>query len=179
MSRVGKYPVIVPSGVTVTIEKHTVKAKGKLGELKYFAGEEVDLKLEGDKLWVSPIKNSEGGINRTVWGTARAQLNNMIKGVSVGFSKKLEVNGVGFKAQVQGKTLKMSLGFSHDVDFTIPEGIKVACATPTQVEISGISKEKVGQFASEIRAKRPPEPYKGKGIKYEGEYIVRKEGKKK
>lgn len=178
MSRVGKYPVVVPSGVTVNIDGHVVKAKGKMGELSYSAGEDVDIKLEDNKVWVSP-KKAETGLNRSAWGTARAQINNLVKGVSEGFKKKLEINGVGYKAQVQGKILKMNLGFSHDVDFQIPEGLKVACATPTTIEISGISKQEVGQFASEVRAMRPPEPYKGKGIKYEGEYILRKEGKKK
>lgn len=178
MSRVGKYPVVVPSGVTVTIEGQNVKAKGKMGELTYCAGEAVDIKLEDSKVWVSPRK-LETGINRSAWGTARAQINNLVKGVHEGFVKKLEINGVGYKAAVQGKILKLSLGFSHDIDFPIPEGLKVACATPTSVEIHGSSKQEVGQFASEVRALRPPEPYKGKGIKYEGEYILRKEGKKK
>ena len=178
MSRVGKYPVVVPAGVTVTINGDKVTAKGKLGELSYLAGEEVDLKLEDNKVWVSP-RPLENGINRRIWGTTRAQINNIVKGVSEGFSKKLEIVGVGYKAQVQGKILKLNLGFSHDVDYEIPEGLKVVCASPTNVEISGISKQKVGQMASEIRALRPPEPYKGKGIKYEGEFILRKEGKKK
>lgn len=178
MSRVGKYPVIVPEGVTVTIKGDTISAKGKMGELSYEAGEYVALKLEDNKIWVSPVEHEEG-INRSMWGTARARINNIVKGVSEGFSKKLEIVGVGYKAQVQGKVLKLNLGFSHDIDYEIPEGIKVVCATPTNVEISGISKEKVGQMASEIRAYRPPEPYKGKGIKYEGEFILRKEGKKK
>lgn len=178
MSRVGKYPVVIPAGVTVTINGDTVNAKGKLGELSYKVGEDVTLKLEENKLWVSPVQH-EAGINRSMWGTARAQIQNIVKGVSEGFSKKLEIVGVGYKAQVQGKILKLNLGFSHDVDYEIPEGLKVVCASPTNVEISGISKQKVGQMASEIRAMRPPEPYKGKGIKYEGEYILRKEGKKK
>ena len=178
MSRVGKYPVIIPAGVTVSVEDGVVKAKGKLGELTYSYADDVEVKLEDGKLWVHPIKQ-ETGINRASWGTTRARLNNIVKGVHDGFSKKLELNGVGYKAQVAGKILKMSLGFSHDVDFEIPAGLKVVCATPTNVEISGISKEEVGQFAAVIRAKRPPEPYKGKGIKYEGEYILRKEGKKK
>ena len=178
MSRVGKYPVIVPADVKVDVNGQLVKVKGKLGELEYTAADDVDLKLEDNKLWVAPRK-SETGINRSSWGTTRARLNNLVKGVHDGFSKKLEINGVGYKAQVQGKILKMSLGFSHDVDFEIPAGLKVSCATPTNVEITGIDKQAVGQFAAIIRAKRPPEPYKGKGIKYEGEYILRKEGKKK
>lgn len=178
MSRVGKYPVVVPAGVTINLNGQVVKAKGKMGELSYTFAEDVEVKLDDNKIWVSPIQ-AETGINRSSWGTTRAQINNLIKGVNEGFSRKLEINGVGYKAQVQGKTLKLNLGFSHDVDFPIPADLKVACATPTVVEISGISKQRVGQFASEIRAMRPPEPYKGKGIKYEGEYILRKEGKKK
>ena len=178
MSRVGKYPVIVPAGVTVDLKGQHVKVKGKLGELEYTAADDVDLKVEENKLWVAPRK-SETGINRSSWGTTRARLNNLVKGVNEGFSKKLEINGVGYKAQVQGKILKMSLGFSHDIDFEIPNGLKVVCATPTNEKISGIDKQEVGQFAAIIRAKRPPEPYKGKGIKYEGEFILRKEGKKK
>ncbi len=178
MSRVGKYPVIIPTGVTVDLKGLDVKVKGKLGELEYKAAEDVELKLEEGKLWVIPMK-SDAGINRSSWGTTRARLNNIVKGVSEGFSKKLEINGVGYKAQVQGKNLKMSLGFSHEVNFEIPVGLNVACASPTNVEITGIDKQKVGQFAAIIRAKRPPEPYKGKGIKYEGEFILRKEGKKK
>lgn len=178
MSRVGKYPVVVPAGVTVNVDNNVVKAKGKMGELSYSAGEDVDIKLDGSEIWVSP-RETETSNNRKMWGTARAQINNVIKGVSEGFVKKLEINGVGYKAQVQGKNLKLNLGYSHDVDFPIPEDLKVACPTPTSIEITGISKQRVGQFASEVRAKRPPEPYKGKGIKYEGEYILRKEGKKK
>ncbi|MCQ2913866.1 MAG: 50S ribosomal protein L6 [Alphaproteobacteria bacterium] len=178
MSRVGKYPVVIPAGVTVDIKGQAVKVKGKLGELEYVASDDVDLKLEDNKLWVSPRK-SELGINRSSWGTNRARLNNCVKGVTEGFSKKLEITGVGYKAAVQGKILKMSLGFSHDVDFEIPAGLKVACATPNDVTITGIDKQVVGQFAAVVRAKRPPEPYKGKGIRYEGEYIIRKEGKKK
>ena len=178
MSRVGKYPVIIPADVKVDINGQIVKVTGKLGEMEYTAADDVDLKLEDNKLWVHPRK-SETGINRSSWGTTRARLNNLVKGVHDGFSKKFEVIGVGYKAQVQGKILKMSLGFSHDVDFEIPAGLKVTCATPTNVEISGADKQEVGQFAAVIRAKRPPEPYKGKGIKYEGEYILRKVGKKK
>ncbi|MCQ2966055.1 MAG: 50S ribosomal protein L6 [Alphaproteobacteria bacterium] len=178
MSRVGKYPVNIPAGVTVNLNGLNVKVKGKLGELEYTASDDVNLKLEDNKLWVIPVA-SETGINRATWGTARARINNLVKGVTEGFSKKLEINGVGYKAAVQGKILKLSLGFSHDVDFEIPAGLKVACATPTNVEITGVDKQVVGQFAAVVRAKRPPEPYKGKGIKYEGEYIIRKEGKKK
>lgn len=178
MSRIGKYPVIVPTGVTINFNDKVMNAKGKLGELSYTVADDVEIKIDGDKIWVSPRK-LDSGINRSSWGTTRAQINSLVKGVSEGFVKKLEITGVGYKAQVQGKNLKLNLGFSHDVDFEIPADLKVACPSPTLVEISGISKQRVGQFASEIRAKRPPEPYKGKGIKYEGERILRKEGKKK
>lgn len=177
MSRVGKHPVIVPKGVTVTVTKEQVSAKGKLGELSFPLNSQVDVKLEGDKVIVSPLNKDKAG--RSMWGTIRAQINNLVKGVNEGFSKKLELVGVGYKAQVQGKSLKLSLGFSHDVDFPIPAGIKIACATPTNIEISGCSKLDVGQVASKIRSYRGPEPYKGKGVKYEGEAILRKEGKKK
>lgn len=178
MSRVGKYPVIVPADVTFSINGKVVTAKGKLGEMNYTFSDDVEVKVEDNKVWVRPIE-LETGINRKEWGTTRAQINNLIRGVSAGFTKKLEINGVGYKAQVTGKVLKLNLGFSHDIDFLIPEGIKIVCATPTNVEISGVSKQLVGQVAAKIRAYRPPEPYKGKGIKYEGEYILRKEGKKK
>jgi len=178
MSRVGKYPVVIPAGVTVAVNGNVITAKGKLGEMTYTASDDVDVKVEDNKVWVHPIA-LETGINRKDWGTTRAQINNLVKGVHDGFTKKLEINGVGYKAQVNGKILKLNLGFSHDVDFPIPEGIKIVCATPTNVEISGSSKQLVGQVAAKIRSYRPPEPYKGKGIKYEGEYILRKEGKKK
>lgn len=177
MSRVGKYPVIVPKEVTVTVTKEKVTAKGKLGEMSFPLNSKVDVKLEEGKVFVSPVNREKS--TRSMWGTVRAQINNLVKGVSVGFSKKLEMIGVGYKAQLQGKNLKLSLGFSHDIDFPIPEGIKIVCATPTNLEISGCSKLLVGQVAAKIRAYRGPEPYKGKGVKYEGEQILRKEGKKK
>lgn len=177
MSRVGKYPVIVPAGVTVSVDGQTVRAKGKLGELSFLVVDEVEAKLEDGKVWVKP--RSESKFARAMWGTARARINNLVKGVGEGFTKKLDIVGVGYRAAVQGKVLKLSLGFSHDVDFPIPEGIDIKCPQPTQIEISGTDKQVVGQVASEIRAYRSPEPYKGKGVKYSDEKILRKEGKKK
>jgi len=177
MSRVGKYPVVVPAGVTVSVEGQTVRAKGKMGELSYDVVEDVEAKLEDGKVWVKP--RNETKFARAMWGTSRARINNLVKGVSEGFTKKLDIVGVGYRAQVQGKTLKLALGFSHDVDFPIPEGIAIACPQPTQIEISGNDKQVVGQVAAEIRAYRGPEPYKGKGVKYADEKILRKEGKKK
>ena len=179
MSRVGKYPVVVPAGVEVVIDNNTVKAKGKLGELQFtFDANHVDAKLEEGKICVSKKHNTKEAA--ILWGTTRAQINSIVKGVSEGFVKDLELVGVGYKAKVEGtKKLVLSLGFSHDVNFEIPEGIKVVCDTPTQIKISGADKQLVGQVAAEVRSYRRPEPYKGKGIKYAGEYIRRKEGKKK
>jgi len=177
MSRVGKYPVEVPAGVTVTVNSNVVAAKGKLGEMTYRCPEEVEVSLEESKIWVKPLSKTKQG--RMHWGTTRAQINNVVKGVGEGFTKKLELVGVGYKAQVQGKNLVLSLGYSHDVVYPIPEDLKIVAPAPTQVEISGASKQRVGQVASELRAYRPPEPYKGKGVKYAEERILRKEGKKK
>jgi large subunit ribosomal protein L6 len=177
MSRVGKYPVTVPSGVTVEIANRILKAKGKLGELSLRLSDEVDAKLEGGKVVVTP--RSETKRARTLWGTTRAHVNNMVGGVSKGFSKTLEINGVGYRAQVQGKNLQLQLGFSHDVIYPIPAGVTIKCEKPTQITISGADRQRVGQVAAEIRAFRKPEPYKGKGIKYDDERILRKEGKKK
>ncbi len=177
MSRVGKHPVVLPAGVTVSFNNGLLTVKGKLGELAYQPGEGVDVKVENDKIIVSPLDETKDA--RSMWGTVRANISAMVEGVSEGFKRKLEIVGVGYKAQMQGKTLKLALGFSHDVDFQVPDGITIACPSPNQVEISGFDKQKVGQTASEIRAFRPPEPYKGKGVKYQDEYILRKEGKKK
>ena len=176
MSRVGKYPVNVPSDVTVAINGQEIKVKGKLGELSYTAPACIKVTFADQKLHVEPQSKEKDG---AYWGTVRSLLNGMVTGVSKGFSKKLELVGVGFKAQVAGNNLKMSLGFSHDVDYKLPEGVKAACSSPTNIEISGIDKRLVGQVAAEIRSFKLPEPYKGKGIKYENEYIFRKEGKKK
>ena len=177
MSRVGTYPVIVPAGVTVSVDGQTVHAKGKFGEQSFVVVDEVEAKLEDGKVWVNP--RNETKFARAMWGTSRARINNMVKGVGEGFTKKLDIVGVGYRAAVQGKILKLALGFSHDVDFAIPEGIDIKCPQPTQIEISGNDKQRVGQVASEIRAYRSPEPYKGKGVKYADEKILRKEGKKK
>jgi large subunit ribosomal protein L6 len=177
MSRVGKHPVAVPSGVTVEIANRILKAKGKLGELSLKLSDEVEAKLEDGKVLVIP--RSETKRARTLWGTTRALVNNMVGGVSKGFSKTLEINGVGYRAQVQGKNLQLQLGYSHDVIYPIPAGVTIKCEKPTQITISGADRQRVGQVAAEIRAFRKPEPYKGKGIKYDNERILRKEGKKK
>lgn len=178
MSRVGKYPVPVPAGVTVTVNETEVVAKGKLGELRFALSPAlVDTVLENGHVVVTP--KSKTKLARMMWGTTRARINNLIKGVSEGFQKKLEIVGVGYRAAVQGSTLQLNLGFSHDVNLTVPTGLTVKVPTPTTVEIAGSDKQAVGQFAAVIRAYRPPEPYKGKGIKYAGEAILRKEGKKK
>ncbi len=179
MSRVGKYPVIVPNGVNVAISGNVVKANGKLGELSYaYDDSHVVAKLENNTVVVTPLSSTKEA--RTLWGTTRARINTIIKGVSDGFTKDMELIGVGYKARVEGtKKLVLSLGFSHDVNFEIPEGIKITCATPTQISVFGADKQLVGQVAAEIRDYRSPEPYKGKGIRYVGEYVRRKEGKKK
>ena len=179
MSRVGKYPVVIPAGVTVAIENNTVNAKGKLGELSYsFDDSHIAVKMENNTVAVSPLSESKEA--RTLWGTTRARINTMVKGVSEGFSKNMELLGVGYKARTEGtRKLVLTLGFSHDVIYELPEGIKATCASPTQITISGADKQLVGQVAAEIRKYRKPEPYKGKGIRYEGESVRRKEGKKK
>jgi large subunit ribosomal protein L6 len=177
MSRVGKHPVPVPSGVSVEIVNRNLKAKGKLGELSLRLSEEVEAKLEDGKVVVTPRSDSKRA--RTLWGTTRALVNNMVAGVSTGFSKTLDINGVGYRAQVQGKNLQLQLGFSHDVVYPIPAGVTIKCDKPTQITVSGADRQRVGQVAAEIRAFRKPEPYKGKGIKYDKERILRKEGKKK
>jgi len=177
MSRVGKYPVAVPSGVSVEIVNRILKTKGKLGELSLRLSDEVEAKLEDGKVVVTPRSQSKRA--RTLWGTTRALVNNMVAGVSSGFSKTLDISGVGYRAQVQGKNLQLQLGFSHDVVYPIPAGVTIKCEKPTQITISGADRQRVGQVAAEIRAFRKPEPYKGKGIKYDSERIRRKEGKKK
>lgn len=178
MSRIGKNPVVVPSDVTVSINDNIVVAKGKLGELSFeFDKNEVETKLEENKIVINPLSSSNKA--RALWGTTRAQINNLIQGVSTGFTKELDIVGVGYRAKLQGSKLVLSLGFSHDIDFPIPEGVTVKCPTQTEVIISGSNKQQVGQVASKIRGYRPPEPYKGKGVKYKNEWILRKEGKKK
>ena len=177
MSRVGKHPVSVPTGVSVEIVNRILKAKGKLGELSMQLSDEVEAKVEDGKVVVTPRSDSKRA--RTLWGTTRALVNNMVAGVSKGFSKTLEINGVGYRAQVQGKNLQLQLGFSHDVIYPIPQGVTIKCEKPTQIIVNGADRQRVGQVAAEIRAFRKPEPYKGKGIKYDNERILRKEGKKK
>jgi large subunit ribosomal protein L6 len=177
MSRIGKNPVPLPSGVTVDVQGQKVLAKGKLGELSFTLHPFVSAVVTDGKVTVSPVNDS--AMAKSVWATSRTVVRNLVDGVSKGYSKKLEIQGVGLRAQLQGNVLVLQLGFSHDVRFDIPEGIKIAVEKQTQLTISGINKELVGQVAAEIYGFRPPEPYKGKGIRYEGQYIHRKEGKKK
>ena len=177
MSRVGKRPVAVPSGVTAAIEGQTVKMKGAKGELSFVVPEEVLVAMEDGAVRVDPRDDSKAA--RARWGMSRAQVQNLVDGVTKGFEKRLEINGVGYRAQVAGKVLKLSLGYSHDVDYEIPAGVTITAPRPTEVVVAGIDKQKVGQVAAEIREFRGPEPYKGKGVKYAGEFIFRKEGKKK
>ncbi|MDD2877543.1 MAG: 50S ribosomal protein L6 [Acidiphilium sp.] len=177
MSRVGKYPVPLPQGVSVSVVDGVLTAKGKLGELTMPVSERVEARIEDGKLAVFP-RNKEAA-SRMMWGTTRANVANMVEGVSKGYAKVLEITGTGFRAAVQGSNLVMNLGFSHDVVFPVPPGIKISCEKPTLIKVEGIDKRLVGQVCAEIRAFRPPEPYKGKGVKFEGEAIRRKEGKKK
>ncbi len=177
MSRVGKYPVPVPQGVQVTLQGRTLVAKGKLGELTLPLTDDVDVEVADNQVAVKPRRDDRR--SRTMWGTTRSLVNGMVTGVSTGFAKNMEINGTGYRAAVQGKDLVLNLGFSHEVRYPIPEGIKITCERPTAVRVEGADKQRVGQVAAEIRAFRGPEPYKGKGIKYEGEQILRKEGKKK
>jgi large subunit ribosomal protein L6 len=177
MSRVGKKAVAIPSGVTAKIDGQKIAVKGAKGELSFVAPEDVTITMSGTEIKIDPRDETKRA--RAMWGTARAQINNLVVGVSKGFEKKLEITGVGYKAAVAGKNLQLSLGYSHDVQFPIPAGIAIVTPKPTEVTISGIDRRQVGQVAAEIRALRPPEPYKGKGVKYSDEFIFRKEGKKK
>jgi len=177
MSRIGKNPIEIPEGVSVEVAGQIVTAKGKLGQHSVTLTDNVEIVQESNKISVSKQDDSLNA--RKMWGTARSLINNLVVGVSEGFTKKLEINGVGYRAQLQGKELVLQLGFSHDVKFSIPEGIKITCPDQTHIDIFGVNKQMVGQVASDIRGYRPPEPYKGKGIKYEAEQILRKEGKKK
>lgn len=177
MSRVGKNPVEVPSGVELTITERLVTAKGKLGELSYEFTDQVTAVLDDGKITVTPANESKAA--RALWGTTRARIQNLVTGVSEGYTRSLEISGVGYRAAVQGNTLNLQLGYSHDINFEIPEGITIKCEKPTSIAVSGADKQKVGQVASEIRGYRPPEPYKGKGVRYAEEIIRRKEGKKK
>ena len=177
MSRIGKKPVSIPAGVTAKLEGQSIAIKGAKGELKFTAPAEVRVSVEGNVIKVDPQGDSKRA--RAMWGTARARIQNLVSGVTSGFEKKLEINGVGYKAAIAGKNLQLSLGFSHDVIYPIPAGVAIATPKPTEITIAGIDKRQVGQIAAEIRAYRGPEPYKGKGVKYAGEFIFRKEGKKK
>ena len=177
MSRVGKKPVSVPTGVTANVQGQTINVKGPKGTLSLIAGDNVTVALDKGSIKVDPKDESKAA--RAMWGTVRSNLNNIMTGVTKGFERKLEITGVGYRAAVQGKNLQLALGYSHDVVYPIPAGITVATPKPTEIVITGIDKKKVGQVAAEIRAYRPPEPYKGKGVKYAEEFIFRKEGKKK
>ena len=177
MSRIGKKPVAVPSGVTATVDGQLVKVKGSKGELSFEVPENVSVSHADGAISVMPRDETKRA--RAMWGMSRSQVANLVHGVTAGYEKKLEINGVGYKAAIAGPVLKLSLGFSHDVDYQIPQGIQITTPKPTEIVVTGIDKQKVGQVAAEIRRWRKPEPYKGKGIKYRGEYIFRKEGKKK
>lgn len=177
MSRIGKKPVAVPSGVTANIEGQTVKVKGAKGALQLALPDDVVVSMDKGAITVAP--RNETKRSRSMYGTARTLVSNLMTGVSKGFEEKLEINGVGYRAAVQGKNLQLQLGYSHDVVYPIPAGIAIATPKPTEIVITGIDKQAVGQVAAEIRAFRGPEPYKGKGVKYADEFIFRKEGKKK
>ncbi|MXP14449.1 50S ribosomal protein L6 [Altererythrobacter confluentis] len=177
MSRIGKRSVAIPSGVTANIENGTLSVKGPKGTLSMGMLDDIEYKVEGDEITVMPANETKRA--RSYWGMQRTLVSNLVDGVTDGFSKVLEITGVGYRASAQGKNLKLQLGYSHDVDIVVPEGIEVKTPDQTTVEISGNDKQAVGQFAAEVRQWRKPEPYKGKGIKYRGEYIFRKEGKKK
>lgn len=177
MSRIGKKPVPVPQGVTATVDGQTVTAKGPKGELKFVVNDEVLVKMDEGAIKVDPRTESKDA--RAKWGMSRTMIQNILKGVKDGFEKRLEINGVGYRAAMQGKNLQLSLGFSHEVVYQTPQGVTIAVPKPTEIVVTGIDNQQVGQVAAEIRKYRGPEPYKGKGVKYAGERIVRKEGKKK
>jgi large subunit ribosomal protein L6 len=177
MSRIGNKAVAIPSGVTANVEGQTVKIKGPKGAMQVVVHDDVTVKMDKGAIKLDPRVETKRA--RSQWGTSRTLVNNLIAGVTKGFEEKLEIVGVGFRAAVQGKTLNLQLGFSHDVNFAIPQGIAIATPKPTEIVVTGTDKQHVGQVAAEIRGFRPPEPYKGKGVKYVGEYIFRKEGKKK
>lgn len=177
MSRVGKKPVTVPAGVTATVDGQNVKIKGQKGELNFRVPDQVSVTQENGAISVQPRSQTKEA--RAMWGLSRAQVSNLVEGVTKGYEKKLEISGVGYRAAVAGKVLKLSLGYSHDVEYAIPEGITIVTPKPVEIVVTGIDKQRVGQVAAEIRDYRGPEPYKGKGVKYAGEFIFRKEGKKK
>lgn len=177
MSRIGKKPVELPQGVTANLSGGRLSVRGPKGELSMPTRDEIDYDIGDGRIAVKP--QAKTGTGRQFWGMQRTLVQNLVTGVTEGFSKTLEISGVGYRAQAQGKNLRLQLGFSHDVDYPVPEGIEIKTPDQTTVEISGIDRQKVGQVAAEIRRWRKPEPYKGKGIKYRGEYVFRKEGKKK
>jgi len=177
MSRIGKHPVRIPSGVEVLLSGQTLTAKGRLGTLSLLVSNEVNASIADGTVTIVPKSDTKR--SRAMWGTTRALVNNIVTGVSTGFSVNLEITGVGYRAQVQGNTLNLQLGYSHDIPFPIPSDVKISCERPTVITVSGADRHRVGQIAADIRAYRPPEPYKGKGIRYATETIRRKEGKKK
>jgi large subunit ribosomal protein L6 len=177
MSRIGKKPVSVPGGVTAAVNGQEVKIKGPKGELKHVLADAVVVKLDKDAIEIGLREDTKEA--RAMWGMSRTLVANLIAGVTQGFSKRLEITGVGYRAAVQGANLQLQLGYSHDIAYPIPQGIQIACPKPTEIVVTGIDKQQVGQVAAEIRRFRPPEPYKGKGVRYANEFILRKEGKKK
>ena len=177
MSRIGKKAIAVPAGITANVEGQTVKVKGPKGALQVVLHDDVAVKLDGGQIKIDPRADTKRA--RAQWGTSRTLIANLIAGVTKGFEQRLEISGVGYRAAVQGKNLQIALGYSHDVIYPIPDGITIATPRPVEIVISGVDRQKVGQVAAEIREYRPPEPYKGKGIKYVDERIFRKEGKKK
>ena len=177
MSRVGQNPILLSENIDVSKEGNLIKAKGPLGELKLEVIDSINVEIDNKLIKVTNSDNSQKG--QAIWGTTRALINNMVKGVSEGFTKNLEIVGVGYRGALNGRKLSLNLGLSHTVELTIPEGIDVKMDGNTKLSINGPDKQKIGQFASVIRSKRPPEPFKGKGIRYSDEYVVRKEGKKK
>ena len=177
MSRIGKRPVPVPKGVTAKVDGQTISVKGPKGELSLTLVDDVKVELGDDGVTVSPRDQSKRA--RSMWGMSRSLVDNLMTGVATGFTRTLEINGVGYRAAMRGKDLQLNLGYSHEVVYSVPEGVQVQCPRPTEIVISGIDPAQVGQVAAEIRRYRPPEPYKGKGVKYANEFIFRKEGKKK
>jgi large subunit ribosomal protein L6 len=177
MSRIGKKPVAIPGGVTAAVNGQEVSVKGPKGELKHVLVDQIMAKTDKDGIEIAMREDTKEA--RAMWGMSRTLVANLVTGVTEGFTKKLEITGVGYRATVQGQALQLQLGYSHDITYPLPDGIQAQCPKPTEILISGIDKQKVGQVAAEIRRFRPPEPYKGKGVRYAGEYILRKEGKKK
>ncbi len=177
MSRIGKKPITIVDGVTLTQSGQTIAVKGPMGELSFTLPDAVTGKLEGSEFTVSPVEGVKNA--SAMWGMSRTMIENLILGVTKGFEKELELRGVGYRAQMKGTDLSMQLGFSHDIDYTPPAGVKIEAPKPTLIKVSGIDKQQVGQVAAEIRAFRKPEPYKGKGVRYVGEFVRSKEGKKK